>query len=68
MSTESNENWDGGLLAFSLYNKQQSSNHLRGLNSGIVALYDPMGGGPWGKKKKRSLPENFDFDYEGDDL
>ena len=40
---------------------------LAAKRSDDVALYAPFGGGEWGRKK-RSVPEFADFDYEGEDL
>lgn len=62
--------WDANLIALTLRDRMLSSDTLRGVASKIsddVPIYDPFGGGVWGKKK-RSVPDFDDFDYDGEDL
>lgn len=64
-----NKRWNANLIALTLYNSHPEDGK-RGVahkRSEAVALYDPFGGGVWGRKK-RSIPEFEDFDYEGDAL
>ena len=58
--------WSGKLLAMTLYDKSRKS-HAEAVHKKALADYDPLGGGVWGKKK-RSIEEYSDFDYEADDL
>lgn len=61
-----NRRWNANLLALALYDRSRREKN-NGLNAKSVAQYDPFSTGPWGRKK-RSVPEYSDFDYEEDDL
>jgi len=59
--------WDAGLIALSMYNRSPESHRGGDKPSEQVALYDPFGGGVWGRKK-RSTEDYYDFDYDGENL
>ena len=56
----------GKLLAMVLYDKSRTT-RTESINKKALTDYDPLGGGVWGRKR-RSIEEYSDFDYEGDDL
>lgn len=60
--------WNSKLLAMALYDTSQMEGRSPVRREKQVALYDPLGGGIWGKKKRSIEDEYQDFDYEGDDL
>ena len=62
--------WDANLLALTLFEhgvQQDTLKSLAAKRADDVALYDPFGGGVWGRKK-RSVAEFAEFDYEVEDL
>lgn len=59
--------WNAKELVMSLLSRHRKNSSPPVQGTSTVALYDPFGGGVWGRKK-RSDPDFSDFDYENDDL
>lgn len=55
--------WNANLLALTLYGNSKNNKREHRSRISFVSDYDPYGGGPWGKKK-RSIPDEADFDYD----